>query len=144
MFFYGFDKKKVRADVREQYQNVLSADLEQALYEKVITLDGDATKNYIFALQQFSLCDSELEIDALIKGGEFSWNHPSLKEDILTINEMRDYIQKPLEVEEGVITCKKCGSRRVFSYQKQTRGCDESSTTFAQCAKCGKKWTYSG
>lgn len=57
----------------------------------------------------------------------------------MDVDEMRDYIKSPLEVEEGVIECNRCKSKRMFSYQKQTRGYDESSTTFAQCAKCGKQ-----
>ena len=43
------------------------------------------------------------------------------------------------EVEEGVITCR-CGSKRTYSSQRQTRGGDEGSTTFVVCAKCGKRW----
>ena len=58
-------------------------------------------------------------------------------------NEQNDFIENPFEVEEGVIECK-CGSKRVFSYSKQTRGADEPMTTFAQCMSCKKSWSYSG
>ena len=57
--------------------------------------------------------------------------------------EQDNFLIKPLEIEEGVLECK-CGSKRVFSYQKQCRGGDESSTTFAECVACKSKWIYSG
>jgi DNA-directed RNA polymerase subunit M/transcription elongation factor TFIIS len=145
MLFYGFNKKNIRSEIRDKCREIMSDDLESVFHKKILKLSGDASKNYVFALQQFVVGgETDIEIETLIKNGEFCWNHPSLRDEILTINEMRDYIQKPLEVDEGIIKCEKCGSRRVFSYQKQTRGCDESSTTFAQCAKCEQKWTYSG
>ena len=57
--------------------------------------------------------------------------------------ELDEFLVNPFEVEEGVLECA-CGSRKTFSYQKQTRAADESATTFAQCVTCGKRWTYSG
>jgi len=57
--------------------------------------------------------------------------------------EQDNFLIKPIEIEEGVLECK-CGSKRVFSYQKQCRGGDESSTTFAECVACKSKWIYSG
>ena len=65
--------------------------------------------------------------------------------DVLTDRETEqdNFLIKPIEIEEGVLECK-CGSKRVFSYQKQCRGGDESSTTFAECVACKTKWQYSG
>ena len=65
--------------------------------------------------------------------------------DVLTDRETEqdNFLIKPIEIEEGVLECK-CGSKRVFSYQKQCRGGDESSTTFAECVSCKAKWQYSG
>jgi hypothetical protein len=48
----------------------------------------------------------------------------------------------PFEVEEGVLECFKCHSKRTLSYQRQTRNADEGSTTFAQCAECGHRWRH--
>ena len=65
--------------------------------------------------------------------------------DVLTDRETEqdNFLIRPIEIEEGVLECK-CGSKRVFSYQKQCRGGDESSTTFAECVACKAKWQYSG
>nr|QCF47512.1 putative transcription elongation factor SII [Erythrocytic necrosis virus] len=44
-------------------------------------------------------------------------------------------------VEEGVIQCGKCKSKRVFTVGKQVRAADEPMTTFCFCANCKSKWT---
>lgn len=78
-----------------------------------------------------------------IKKGNLYWNDKFYENIQFKEQEQNNFLIKPFEIEEGVLECK-CGSKRVLSYQKQTRGGDESSTTFANCMECGKKWTYSG
>jgi DNA-directed RNA polymerase subunit M/transcription elongation factor TFIIS len=53
-----------------------------------------------------------------------------------------DRIINPPEVKEGIIKCGKCGSKRTWCYQLQTRSADEPMTTFITCAnqKCNNKW----
>lgn len=87
-----------------------------------------------------------------IKSGKMGWEHPCFKEMRVRMDEQDDFIINPIDVEEGVLQCKNivkktgilCNSRRVFSFSKQCRGCDEPATTFATCCACGKKWEYSG
>jgi DNA-directed RNA polymerase subunit M/transcription elongation factor TFIIS len=69
--------------------------------------------------------------------------HGSFKTEQDLIDEQDDFIENPFEIEEGVIECR-CGSKRVFSFSKQTRSADEPMTTYAECVQCGSKWTYSG
>jgi DNA-directed RNA polymerase subunit M/transcription elongation factor TFIIS len=78
-----------------------------------------------------------------IKSGKTAWSHESFDTSSRQLTEQDDFIENPFEVEEGVLECK-CGSKRVFSYSKQTRGADEPMTTFAICVACDAKWTYSG
>jgi DNA-directed RNA polymerase subunit M/transcription elongation factor TFIIS len=78
-----------------------------------------------------------------IKSGKTAWSHESFDTSSRQFTEQDDFIENPFEVEEGVLECK-CGSKRVFSYSKQTRGADEPMTTFAICVACNAKWTYSG
>lgn len=78
-----------------------------------------------------------------IKTNKLLWEHDSFSDIRKKIEEQDDFIVNPFEVEEGVLQCK-CGSKRVFSYSKQVRSGDESSTTFAQCVVCKSKWVYSG
>jgi DNA-directed RNA polymerase subunit M/transcription elongation factor TFIIS len=72
------------------------------------------------------------------------WKHPFFSNIKFLLQEHDDFIINPFEVEEGVLECNKCGSKRTYTYQKNTRGCDEPATTFAQCLGCNTKWTYSG
>ena len=68
------------------------------------------------------------------------------------ISEQNEFICNPFEVEEGVFQCKAidpktgkiCGSRRVFSYAKQDRSCDEGTSVYCQCVACKAKWRERG
>ena len=79
-----------------------------------------------------------------IKKGKIGWKHKMFDEVLNRLTEHDDFIVCPFEVEEGVTECKKCGSKRVFTYSKQVRSQDEPMTTFAKCVKCKSNWTYSG
>jgi DNA-directed RNA polymerase subunit M/transcription elongation factor TFIIS len=86
-----------------------------------------------------------------IKNSKLGWNHFAFKDMQNMLEEQNDFIENPFAVEEGVLECKSrdkdgvlCGSKRVFSYQRQVRSADEPMTTFASCCKCGTKWQYSG
>ena len=50
------------------------------------------------------------------------------------------FISSPPEIVDDVLECGKCGSKKVFSFQKQTRSRDEAPTTFAKCSKCFNSW----
>ena len=52
------------------------------------------------------------------------------------VEEEEEFIIKPFEIEEGVLECGKCGSLKTYSYTKQTRSGDESTTVFAICSNC--------
>jgi DNA-directed RNA polymerase subunit M/transcription elongation factor TFIIS len=82
-----------------------------------------------------------------IRVEKVDWNHPTFKQMQNMLDEQNDFIENPFAVEEGVLECKArdkngqvCGSKRVFSYQRQVRSADEPMTTFASCCKCGTKW----
>ena len=86
-----------------------------------------------------------------IDSGKLGWNHLAFKQMQNMLDEQNDFIENPFAVEEGVLECKArdkdgrvCGSKRVFSYQRQIRSADEPMTTFASCCNCGTKWQYSG
>lgn len=86
------------------------------------------------------------EILSCIKNNEIGWQGKEFTEIRTKLEEYDDYTANPFEVVEGVIKCPKCGSRKTWSVQKQTRGCDEPMTTISKCAAdgCGKEWSYSG
>ena len=91
------------------------------------------------------------EVIENIKNGNLGWSHPAFKQMQNMLDEQNDFIENPFAVEEGVLECKArdkdgilCGSKRVFSYQRQVRSAYEPMTTFASCCQCGTKWQYSG
>jgi len=76
-----------------------------------------------------------------IKKNKIGWEHTCFSEMANSIAEQNDFIQNPFQVEEGVFTCKNCGSKRVYSYTKQDRSGDESTSVYAQCVACKTKWS---
>ena len=78
------------------------------------------------------------------KTKRYGFNHPSFDKIAFTQSQKDEYILNPYDVEEGVITCIKCGGCRVFSTVIQTRASDEPLTTVAHCVKCKTKWTQNG
>lgn len=84
------------------------------------------------------------DIVSNIKNNNIGWKHKCYTDIKNKLDEHDDFIVNPFEVVEGVTTCNKCGSKRVFTFQKQCRGSDEPMTTFAKCVECRSQWSYSG
>ena len=72
----------------------------------------------------------------------FGWNNTHFDMYKRKLNEQDYFLTHPYEVEEGVLECSKCHSKRTISYQRQTRSADEGATTFAQCVNCSHKWKH--
>lgn len=83
-------------------------------------------------------------IENVIKEGRLGFNHVSFDDLIKKEQEQDDYIRNPIEAEEGVVQCKKCGSYKVYSISIQTRAADEATTTMSQCTVCKNRWSYNG
>ena len=94
-----------------------------------------------------------LEICTLIQNGvsdpfelmlsnKFGWKSVLFNEHVE--KERRDILNltRPLEVEEGIYQCLKCGSKKTHHYSRQVRSADEPMTTFITCANkdCQHKW----
>lgn len=79
-----------------------------------------------------------------IKNNKVGWEHNSYNEMANNIAEQNEFIRNPFEVEEGVFQCKACGSKRVYSYARQDRSCDEGTSVYAQCVACKAKWRERG
>ena len=116
--------------------------------------------NIIDYVKEINKISYKIDIDfidefiELVEKDECCIHHKLLqKYDIITLNrgstdikrmlEQNNFIETPFEIEEGVLECD-CGSKRVFSYQKQSRSADEPMSTYATCMACKKQWVYSG
>ena len=72
-----------------------------------------------------------------IKKKNFGYEHEQFSSIRQSFREEEDFIMNPPIIEEGVIECKKCKSKRTFSFNKQTRSSDEAVTVFVRCVDCG-------
>jgi DNA-directed RNA polymerase subunit M/transcription elongation factor TFIIS len=78
-----------------------------------------------------------------MKTGKFSFESENFKENKDDLEEENNFIMNPFEVEEGVLECMKCGSKKTLSYSKQMRGGDEGTTVMATCVNCRNSWKVS-
>lgn len=92
-----------------------------------------------------AICTTSLP-DALktVKEGQLGWQAQIYKSVASKIAEFDEYLVHPFEIADGVVECIKCGSRKTWSVQKQTRASDEPMTTFSKCMQCGKAWRDGG
>lgn len=117
-------KKKANADRLVRFLRSISRDEEEAsylLYE--IMVEHLYTNNLKQVMDQ-------------VKKKELGWDHPNFRVIAQEFKEEDDFIQNPPTVEEGVMECVKCHSKRTFSFSKQTRRSDESATVFIRCSNC--------
>lgn len=81
------------------------------------------------------------EILSDIKSNKMGWNQPKIFMNYINEEaEEDDFLENPFEIEEGVLECGKCGSKKVYSYSKQDRAGDEATSVFAYCIQCKSKW----
>jgi DNA-directed RNA polymerase subunit M/transcription elongation factor TFIIS len=71
-----------------------------------------------------------------VRKNEIGWNHQNFETIAGDFKEQDDFLENPPQVEEGVLECKRCHSKRTFSFSKQTRRSDESATVFVRCSQC--------
>tara|TARA_B100001059_G_scaffold223566_1_gene248669 strand:- start:16446 stop:16886 length:441 start_codon:yes stop_codon:yes gene_type:complete len=117
--------------------------LERAVYEKV-AIEEEYKWVIYQVLSDIQSHKSIKEIYRSIKAGKMGWEHHSFSAMAQKIAEQNEFIENPFEVEEGVHTCRKCGSKRVFSYNRQVRGSDEGTGVFCECVACHCKWQERG
>lgn len=79
-----------------------------------------------------------------VSKGKIGWKSSTYDDISQKMEEFDDYLVNPFEIVQGVSQCEKCGSKRTWNVQKQTRSSDEPMTTFSRCVDCGNSWSYSG
>lgn len=142
---YRSQGRAVLATVLNNEKNITI--IEKTVYEKTSNM-SEAENSYKEVIYQV-LSDiaqhvSIKQIYRNIKNGNIKWKHKCFDEMARRISEQNEFIENPFEVEEGVHTCRKCGSKRVFSYNRQVRGGDEGTGVFCECAACHCKWQERG
>ena len=143
---FRINGKKALGTVLTQEKNIDT--IEKYIYQISSKNNSDLEENYNRNLYQIigDIID-EVKLKTIlenIKNNKLGWNHSSFDEMNICVAEQNDFIKNPFEVEEGVFQCKQCGSKRVYSYAKQDRSCDEGTSVYAQCVACKAKWRERG
>lgn len=99
--------------------------------------------NMIYDLCGLVLNHSIQECYDIIKEDRTGWCSDIFKDDIEEERIEMEFIDHPFESVDSIMECK-CGSKRVLSFAKQTRGLDEGTTVFCKCLECKKSWVESG
>ena len=124
--------------------NILSIEKNITILEKNIYQVTSNQEEYIeLCMDTVSKIKNGTKLNTLlsqIKSGNFGFNSSHFASYKQELDEQHNFIENPFEVDEGVLECTKCGSRKTISFSKQTRGGDEGTTVFAKCVTCGKTW----
>jgi DNA-directed RNA polymerase subunit M/transcription elongation factor TFIIS len=99
----------------------------------------------IYSLLLFDiLCnetDTPNEIIKNIKNKNTGISSPSFADEIGNDDKETFVMTHPFKVViDGIYTCNKCKSKKIFIWQMQTRSADEPITTFCTCINCQNKW----
>jgi DNA-directed RNA polymerase subunit M/transcription elongation factor TFIIS len=116
--------------------------IENLLYK--ISTQHNYIDNIYQVINDFYKYNDVNKIINLINENKLCRNNTDFYNYMLEENEQNNFLITPFQIEEGIAECNKCGSKKVFSYQKQSRSCDEPSSTYSQCVVCKNKWVYSG
>ena len=130
-----FIKNTKNIDIIEKNLYKISQDditlYKKNVYELVMILNNKKNKSKKVDVKQV------LEI---VKDNNIGWCSESFDNIRNNIDERDNFLIKPFELVEGVLECSKCGSRKTYSYSKQTRAGDEATTVFAVCGNCRATW----
>ena len=120
-------------------------DLEKIIHATCSKHGEDFYKRVVYqAVQDLMVGSTTTQVVESIKDGRVGVRHSSYDSIRARREEQEEFLVNPFHVEEGVMECGKCKSKRVISYSKQTRGADEPASVFCTCTKCGNQWGYSG
>jgi len=112
----------------------------------VVNESVDSSKSELFYFYMYELYTEYMVLPKLdelfhtIRKKQFGYQHVNFESIKQCLEEEQNFIENPPVVEEGVIECGKCKSKRTFSFNKQTRSGDEAVTVFVRCADCGHQF----
>jgi len=129
-------------NIKSILSNYIKSQKNISIFEKnILKYDESLIRTILYEI----IIDIQNQVElktilAKIKTGDYIWSNDQFNDIKQTIVEHDNFILCPFEVDEGVLECNKCGSKKTFSYSKQTRSGDESTTVFATCVQCKSSW----
>ena len=120
----------------------INSEKNKSIFIKNIMKIDDKIRDTVFYEICVDLKNSVTQKDVLdkLKNKKYMWNDKTFQPIKNALEEKENFIVCPFEVAEGALQCNKCGSKKTFSYSKQTRSGDESTTVFATCVECRASW----
>jgi DNA-directed RNA polymerase subunit M/transcription elongation factor TFIIS len=79
----------------------------------------------------------------LLKQKKFLFQHSIFEKYKIKNDEQEAFLENPPMIEDGIIECHKCHSKKTYSYAKQTRASDEGTSVFVTCSQCHFKFRLS-
>lgn len=115
----------------------------------IFDIDQNDKDNYIFYATQvlddfkkiarIRKADLSNKIEE-INAGKYGFTHSSFSKQIEDEFFEIEYVKVPIKVEDGIFTCKSCGSKKVFQYSRQMKSGDENTSVINICGNCSKTW----
>jgi DNA-directed RNA polymerase subunit M/transcription elongation factor TFIIS len=149
----GSSRKMVISVLKEKVNSKIAISLEKNIYEMCQRLSKDYDEpvedfynKYAYQKAGHIMTSSnEKELDEIlqdIKNDTIDWNSAPYKEFRKRLEEISDAKTQKVVTEPSAYKCKSkdCGSRECTQTQLQTRGGDESTTTFVTCMKCNRRY----
>ena len=84
--------------------------------------------------------DLDKYLTEIILSKKYGWNHKDFQQFKVKQEAFDLFLNTPVYVEEGVLQCNKCRSKRIYTTSKQTRAGDEATSVFAKCTECFAQW----
>lgn len=145
--------REVLSDYLTKENNIIR--IEQEIYDALVQKLGDVDDDSDAIVKEYNtilydvvgdLIDKKKLADIInrLREGQVGWDHQVYDDVKQKLREQDNFAENPVEIVEGMETCRECGSKRVYSFSKQTRSADEGFNTFCTCMGCGNKWSYSG
>ena len=84
--------------------------------------------------------DLDKYMTEVILSKKYGWNHKDFHQFKVKQEAFDLFLSTPVYVEEGVLQCAKCKSKRIYTTSKQTKAGDEATSVFAKCTECFTQW----
>lgn len=150
MLQYRLIGKEVLGSILTKYMKSKKIDtIEEKIWNKLqikfadSETEKDLEKEYLNTIYEFLNITMNKknvleDVDILIE--KDIWSLSCFEGQSKGLKEKDDFISSSFTVEEGAMTCDKCGSKKTLSQSKQLRSADEGFSTLCMCVNCGAKW----
>lgn len=132
--------KNLLANIFKQNNNILL--FEELIFDKA---NNNISIYYDLIYQLSGLVNnySIKECYNFIQNDNIGFNLDIFKDNIKNEQIEMEFIDNPFNVVDSILECK-CGSKKVLTFAKQTKSCDEGESIFGKCLDCGKRWIEGG